>query len=241
MLRVHSIESFWTHEWPGIRFVLFLQWCIFTCLYCHNPDTIALDWWVNVSIDDIFAKVLKMKPYFADTWGFTVSWGEPLLQAAALLPLCRKLKEAGIHVAVDTNGFVRNEDVEHLLEYVDLVLLDLKHMDAFWHQKITWQSNERVHAFLDHLESISKPTWIRYVYVPNYTDQIEHIHELGRTFWNHTCIERIEILPYHALWVYKRKSLWWEYQLDHVSSPNKDDLLSVESVFSQYFPMVLSR
>ncbi|MEI7918844.1 MAG: hypothetical protein WCH65_01140 [bacterium] len=59
------------------------------------------------------------------------------MQAAALLPLCRKLKEAGIHVAVDTNGFVRNEDVEHLLEYVDLVLLDLKHMDAFWHQKIT--------------------------------------------------------------------------------------------------------
>lgn len=194
-----------------------------------------------MSIDAVFDKVMRMKPYFIDKWWFTMSGGEPLLQAAALLPLCKKLKAEWIHIAIDTNGFVRNEDVENILQYVDLVLLDLKHMDNMWHQKITWQPNDRVHSFLRHLETMHISTWIRYVYVPNYTDQVEHIHQLGKMFWWYRCIERVEILPYHTLWVHKRKSLWWDYELDHVVSPDKDDLLSVESVFSQYFPIVLRR
>lgn len=210
-------------------------------MYCHNPDTISLDGGSMMTIDDILAKVIKMKPYFSSVWWFTVSGWEPLLQAAALLPLFKKLKAEWIHVALDTNGFIRNEDVEHLLEYVDLVLLDLKHMDTIWHQKITWQSNERVHSFLRHLESIQKKTWIRYVYVPNYTDQIEHIHDLWKTFWWYTCIQRVEILPYHTLWAYKRKSLWWNYELEHIVSPAADDILSIQSIFSQYFPSVLTR
>lgn len=51
-------------------------------------------------------------------------------------------------------------------------------MDNHWHKKITGQANERVHTFLRHLQSLQKATWIRYVYVPNYTDQLEHIHQL---------------------------------------------------------------
>ena len=43
MLKVHSIETFWTQDWPWIRLVIFLQWCMFRCKYCHNPDTIPFE------------------------------------------------------------------------------------------------------------------------------------------------------------------------------------------------------
>ncbi len=241
MLRVHSIETFWTHEWPGIRFVLFLQWCVFKCLYCHNPDTISSTGWTLMTPEELVPKICKMKDYFWSHGWLTVSWWEPLLQAKQLLPLFAQLKKEWIHIAIDTNGFVRNADVQKLLAYVDLVLLDLKHMDNHWHKKITWQPNERVHAFLDHMEEIQKPTWIRYVYVPGYTDQLEYMHSLWATFGSYTCIQRIEILPYHTLGVQKWKHLGWKYSLDHVASPHSDAISCAKSIFAQYFPLVLSR
>jgi len=241
MLRVHSIESFGTHEGPGIRFVLFLQWCVFKCLYCHNPDTIPHEWWKMMSSEELIPKILQMKSYFWSTWWLTVSWWEPLLQAKELLPLFKQLKSEWIHITIDTNGFIRNHDVETLLQYVDLVLLDLKHMDNDWHKKITGQANDRVHEFLHHLEMLHIPTWIRYVYVPQYTDQAEYIHALWKKFWSYTCIQRVEILPYHTLWVYKWKNLWWKYELDDIVPPNQDQIDFIVSLFSQYFPLVLSR
>ena len=129
----------------------------------------------------------------------TVSGGEPLLQAQALLPFFKELKERNINIAVDTNGFIRNEDVEALIPYVDLFLLDLKHMNNYRHQKLTGKSNDSVHKFLDHLEANNKKTRIRYVLVPEYSDQDEYIHELGKSFGHYACIDRIEILPYHNL------------------------------------------
>lgn len=241
MLRIHSIETFWTHEWPGIRFVLFLQWCIFKCLYCHNPDTISQKWGTLMSHEELVPKILKMKPYFWSTWWLTVSWWEPLLQAKELLPLFKQLHQEGVHITIDTNWFVWNDDVQKLLEYVDLVLLDLKHMDNQWHKKITGQPNERVHSFLRTLEKMNKPTRIRYVYVPKYSDQVEHIHQLWKTFWWYSCIQRVEILPYHTLGVYKREALWWEYELQNTPSPQRDEISFAQSIFSQYFPLVLSR
>ena len=73
MLKVHSIESFGTHEGPGVRFVLFLQGCLFNCLYCHNPDTIPLEGGKLLDSEAILQQVLQVKPYFRGKGGFTVS------------------------------------------------------------------------------------------------------------------------------------------------------------------------
>lgn len=241
MLRVHSIETFGTHEGPGIRFVLFLQWCLFKCLYCHNPDTIPMDGGSIMSQEGLIKKILKMKPYFGKKWWLTVSGGEPLLQAQALLPFFKELKERNINIAVDTNGFIRNEDVEALIPYVDLFLLDLKHMNNYRHQKLTGKSNDSVHKFLDHLEANNKKTRIRYVLVPEYSDQDEYIHELGKSFGHYACIDRIEILPYHNLWVYKRHALGREYALKDVGMPTPQKVSHVKHILAKYFAHVFVR
>ena len=116
MIRVHSYESLGTYDGPGIRLVVFLQGCNFRCLYCANPDTIdAKGESKETAPEDILKMAVSQKPFFGKKGGITFSGGEPTFQAKALIPLFRMLKEEGIHICVDTNGGIWNEDVKGTL------------------------------------------------------------------------------------------------------------------------------
>ena len=112
MINVHSYESMGTFDGPGLRLVVFLQGCPFRCLYCANPDTISLQGGVPTVTDEILSMAIDQKPFFGRRGGITFSGGEPTLQAAELLPLFRRLKEAGIHICLDSNGAIRTPAVE---------------------------------------------------------------------------------------------------------------------------------
>ena len=150
---VHSTESFGTVDGPGIRFVFFFQGCKLRCKYCHNPDTWAINVGQKMSVDDAVKEVLKYKNYIS-SGGVTLSGGEPLLQLEFVTELCRKLKENNIHVAIDTAGATFDykdaslvEKYRELLRYVDLFLLDVKHIDSDKHKQITGVGNENTLAF----------------------------------------------------------------------------------------------
>lgn len=241
MLRVHSVESFGAHEWPGIRYVLFLQWCMFNCLYCHNPDTISLAGWTEMSTEEIVKQVISERGYFGTKWWFTVSGWEPMLQAKDLIPLFEALKKEWIHIAVDTNGFPRNDDVKKLIELVDLFLVDIKHINNDWHKKITTQSNENTLKLIDYLQENNKHMWIRYVLVPGYTDQEEYINQIGQIYGKYTMIDRLEILPYHQLGVYKWEELGWKYGLEWVPATTLEQAEQAQKLFENHFSKVVIR
>ena len=125
MIKVHSYESMGTFDGPGLRLVVFLQGCNFRCLYCANPDTIDACGGTPTSPDEILRMAVDQKPFYGRRGGVTFSGGEPTFQAAALAPLVRRLREAGIHVCIDTNGSIWNPAVEELLGLADLILLDV--------------------------------------------------------------------------------------------------------------------
>lgn len=241
MLKVHSLESFGTHEWPWIRFVVFLQWCMFKCIYCHNPDTIPLEGGNQMGIPEIVEKVINEKPYFWKTGGITMSWWEPLLQAKEIIPLFEELKKNWIHTTIDTNWFPWNDDVKRLVELTDLFLVDMKHINDTWHKKITTQSNNNTIKFIDYLEEKWKDIWLRYVLVPNYSDQVESLEDLGKKFWAYKCVNRIEILPYHTLWEYKWKELWWKYELEWTKAPTSEKVNESKEILEKYFENVYIR
>ncbi|MEG2288289.1 MAG: 4Fe-4S cluster-binding domain-containing protein, partial [Ruthenibacterium sp.] len=91
-LQVHSFESLAAVDGP------------LRCAYCHNPDTWTQSGATPYTADALCQKALRYKPYFGRDGGVTLSGGEPLLQARALLPLVKKLHAAGVHVAIDTAG-----------------------------------------------------------------------------------------------------------------------------------------
>lgn len=224
---IHSTESFGTVDGPGIRFVFFFQGCKLRCKYCHNPDTWAINAGQTMSVDDAVKGVLKYKNYIR-SGGVTLSGGEPLLQFDFVMELCRKLKENGIHVAIDTAGATFDykdatvvEKYRELLPFVDLFLLDIKHIDSDKHKHITGVGNENTLAFAKFLSDNDKATWIRYVLCPTLSDKESDMIKLKNFINTLKTVDKIEILPYHSLGEIKYEKLGIPYSLKGIIPPEK--------------------
>ena len=240
MIRVHSYESMGTFDGPGLRLVVFLQGCNFRCLYCANPDTIDTKGEsTETAIDEIVHMAVSQKAFFGKKGGVTFSGGEPTLQAKALIPLFQRLKEQNIHICIDTNGSIWNEEVEELLKWTDLVLLDIKEFNNVRHRQLTERSNEQTIRTAEWLEKNGKPFWLRYVLVPGYSSFEEDIRALGEHFKNYHMIHRVEILPYHHLGVHKYEAMGWDYQLKEVKENTPEQLERAEKLFKEYFETVI--
>lgn len=241
MLRVHSIETFGTHEGPGIRLVVFLQGCNFRCLYCHNPDTQIGTGGKEMHPEEIIKLLEKQKPYFKNKGGLTVSGGEPLLQRRGLIDLFTKANKAGFNTALDTNGSIFDEDTKELLGVTDLVLLDVKHIDPVWHKKVTSASNITTLKFAEYLRKIKKPAWLRYVLVPGLTNHTEFLEKWGKHFTEYNNVQRVEILPFHTYGFYKYKELGIKNPLEDVKPPTKEEVREAFDIFKKYFKEVYIR
>jgi len=239
MIRVHSYESLGTFDGPGLRLVVFLQGCNFRCAYCANPDTISLkEACQEVDEEEILQMALREKPFFGKRGGITFSGGEPSLQAKALIPLFKRLKEAGIHICLDTNGSIRNAAVEELWRLCDLVLLDIKEFNKERHRALTGHDNTETLRTAAYLEAQGHPFWLRYVLVPGHSDMEEDIRDLGRALGSYKMIERVEILPYHTLGVHKYEAMGWKYPLEGVKENSPEQLEKARRLFQEYFPTV---
>jgi pyruvate formate lyase activating enzyme len=239
MIRVHSVESLGTFDGPGIRLVIFLQGCNFKCLYCANPDTIEYLSGTNYTPESIVQLARNQRPFFGTKGGVTLSGGEPLMQAKALKPLFVALKEEGFNTCIDTNGSILTADVKELLNYTDLVLLDIKHIDSNKHMLLTSQSNSRTLAFARYLQEKQIPTWVRYVLVPGYSNAEKDMHKLGDFLKGMSNVEKIEIQPYHKLGIHKYAALGWDYQLEDVQANTAEQLQQAKEIFSQYVKEVV--
>ena len=230
---IHSIETFGTVDGPGIRFVLFLKGCLLRCSYCHNPDTWELLGAKQVTSSEVISNVLKYKNYYKNG-GLTISGGEPLLQLDFIIDVCKRAKEAGIHTAIDTSGATFNNcDInkyDELIKYVDLFLLDIKHIDEDKCIKLTGKSNKNTISFAEYLNKNNKPVWIRYVLVPGITDKEQDIVQLKEFIQTLNCVEKVEVLGYH--WLGKEK---WElrgekHPLEGVPEATFEDVKKAEKI-----------
>lgn len=238
MIKVHSYESLGTYDGPGLRLVVFLQGCNFRCLYCANVDTITTQGGTETDLEEIVRMAVNQKPFFGKKGGITFSGGEPTLQAKQLIPLFKRLKEEGIHICIDTNGSIWNEDVEELISLADLILLDVKQINNAKHKELTERTNEATLKLAKYLEENNKPFWMRYVLVPQYSDCKEDIEALGEHFKSYKMIERVEILPYHTLGAHKYEVLGKEYKLSHIKENTPEQLDKAKELFDKYFETV---
>lgn len=219
--RVHSIETMGALDGPGIRVVVFLAGCPLRCRYCHNPDSWDKDSGELMTAAAVAAKIKRYQPYFGGDGGVTLSGGEPLGQpqfAGEILRLCH---EAGISTCVDTSGSIINEKVKAALAYADLVLLDVKHTDAEKYRGLTGGDLARNRAFLAHCKEAGIPLWIRQVIVPGWSDTEDDIKAL-LSYVEGANVQRIELLPYHTMGVYKWDALKIPYPLAGVEPPSPE-------------------
>jgi pyruvate formate lyase activating enzyme len=232
--KVHSFESLGTVDGPGIRFVIFLQGCHLKCKYCHNRDTWDINGGSYKSVDEIFEKILRYKPYFESSkGGVTVTGGEPLLQVKFIIELFKKLKKEGIHTCIDTSGIVNlTDDIKEVFKLTDLVLLDIKHIDSEKCKELTGHLNEKELEFARYLSENGIPIWIRQVIVPGITDEEKDIIKLKEFIKTLKTVEKVEFLPYHIAGKYKWAELGKEYELEDIKEATSDDIKRVTEIFN---------
>lgn len=228
--RIHSVESFGSADGPGVRYIVFLKGCNMRCQYCHNPDTWAKDGGELMTPEEVLKKALRYKTYWKEKGGITVSGGEALLQIDFVTELFRLAKEKGVNTCLDTSGnpFSMEEPFkskfDELMKYTDLFMLDIKHMDDAAHRKLTGQTNQNILKMAAYLSDHGKAMWIRHVLVPGITTEEDELHRLRSFLDTLKTVERVEVLPYHTLGVFKWKELGIPYQLEGVDPPTKEQI-----------------
>lgn len=233
--RVHSIETFGTVDGPGIRFILFMQGCPLRCKYCHNRDTWDVKGGTEYTVDEIIDQVNKYSSYMKFSGGgLTVSGGEATLQPEFLKELFKKAQAHKIHTCLDTSGFVNIDVIDPVLDYTNLVLLDLKHMVTEKCKDLVGVGVDKTLEFAKHLSDRNIPVWIRHVLVPGVTDDIENLELMGKFISTLKNVERVELLPYHTLGVHKWENMGFEYELKDVPDATKEDIEKASQVLAQF-------
>ena len=232
--RVHSVESFGSADGPGVRYIVFLKGCNMRCKYCHNPDTWAKcgenDGAKLMTPQEVLKTAMRYKAYWKQTGGITVSGGEALLQIDFVTELFKLAKEKGVNTCLDTSGnpFTVEEPFfgkfNELMKYTDLFMLDIKHIDDEEHKKLTGQTNKNILDMAQYLSKNGKKMWIRHVLVPGITTDKRYLNQLREFIDTLKTVERVEVLPYHTLGVFKWKELGIPYQLEGVEPPTEEQI-----------------
>lgn len=212
--RIYHIETFGAVDGPGIRFIAFLQGCPMRCLYCHNPDSLPVQGGTERTAGDLTDEAMRYI-HFIKRGGVTFSGGEPLLQPAFVRAASLLLKEKGLHIAIDTSGCIdpRAPKIKAAIDAVDMLLLDIKAADDDTAIGLTGHPLKNAFETLKVCEEEGKPVWVRHVLLEGYTLDEGKIRRLGERLKPFTCIERIELLPFHKLGEPKWAETNYDYKL----------------------------
>lgn len=205
---VFDIREFAVHDGPGIRTTVCLKGCPLRCSWCHNPEGISAtpqritgpswrrtagQWYDSDELASLLNKQADVLR--SNEGGVTFSGGEPLRQAAFVTEVIGKLDRT--HTALDTSGFGSEDSFLALASRVDLVLFDLKLMDAGEHCRYTGSDNAPILSNFQALATLSVPYVVRVPLVPGVTDTEANLAAMAKFLRNRPNLLRIELLPYN--------------------------------------------
>ncbi len=190
-----------------------------------------------MSVAEVMKEVSRDQVFYDESGGgVTFSGGEPLLQQAFLLELLKECRKCGIHATVDTSGYATREVMEHIAEYADLFLYDLKLIDEEMHRKYTGVSNQSILENLQWLYSSGKKVILRFPVIPGITDTIENIRDMKSFITRSlphisTSPHQLSLLPYHSIARDKYRRFCKSNLLEGLPDLNPETLVELKSEF----------
>ena len=241
--RIFNIQRFSIHDGPGIRTIVFLKGCYMRCAWCCNPEsqryeietlvesgkekTVGKD----VTVSEIMPEILADMPYYRRSGGgVTLSGGEVLAQADFAAELLKACKEAGLHTAIESTANAPFSDIEKLLPYLDLYLLDIKHIDSAKHEEYTGAPNGRILDNARMLAQCGVDLIIRTPVIPTFNDTEREIKDIADFVRSLGSVKEYHLLPYHRLGSDKYKGLGRGYTLGEIEPPTKEKMQYLLSV-----------
>ena len=188
----------------------------------------------RANINEVVSEVMRDELFYNNSGGgVTISGGEPLYQIDFTLNLLKEFKKRSIHTTIDTTGYAKWEDLEKILDYIDLILFDIKHLDNEIHQKGTGVKNGLI---LNNLERILKKklkVWIRVPVIPDFNNSKGYMRELGK-FLSEKPIEKVSLLKYHEWGKHKYEYLDRTYPLNDAFFLDDEQIQEFKSILESY-------
>ncbi len=219
---LHSFTTGSTVDGPGVRVVAWTAGCMWRCRYCHNPDTWTMTNGIPVTLAQATGELRKYRHGLKIMGGgFTLSGGEPLMQHRFAVKLFAAAKSMGIHTTIETNGFYGDQLSDAELDTIDLVMLGLKAAPER-HREVTGMDSTETLAFAQRLAARKRPIWVRFVLVPGLTDDLSEVASIAAFAASLGNVERVEVLPFHQMGMFKWKLLGIPYTLEHTRPPTAE-------------------
>ena len=235
--RIFNIQRFSIHDGPGIRTIVFFKGCYMRCAWCCNPESQEYNCQTlvengkeklvgkDVTVEEVLNEVLLDMPYYRrSNGGVTLSGGEILAQPDFARDLLRACKEHGLHTAIESSGNADYSEIEKILPYLDLFLLDIKHVDSEKHKKFTTASNERILENAKKIANSDVELIIRTPVIPTFNDTPLEIKAISKFASSLPNVKEHHLLPYHRLGQDKYAGLNREYTLSHITPPSKEKM-----------------
>ena len=143
------------------------------------------------------------------------------------------MQKKGIHTAIETCGFVQRDMLEEILEATDLVIFDLKHMDAAKHERFVGTSNELILKNLEMIAEQNREVLVRIPLIPGINDTDKNLQESAE-FLKGLGIEEVEVIPYHEFASTKYELLGVEYDLKDLEPYTPEQLDSKKRVMAKF-------
>jgi len=185
-----------------------------------------------MSVRDVIEEVLRDKIFYDNSGGgITISGGECLSQNKFTTEMLKACKKENMHTVLDTSGYAPWEVMKNVLQYVDLVLYDVKHLDKKKHKRMTGVGNELI---IENLKKTSKivKIWVRIPLIKGFNDSEDHIMGIANLAKSINA-EKISLLPYHEGGKSKSEQLGWPYPLPNAKAPSEDHISKLKKMIEE--------
>lgn len=234
--RIFDIQKFSIHDGPGIRTIVFLKGCALRCKWCCNPESQSYEIQHmlqngkekiigrDVTVEEVMEEVLKDMPHFRRSGGgLTLSGGESLLQPDFASALFQAAQYYGINTALESTGFAPFETIqEKILPFLDLYLMDIKHINSAKHKLFTGQPNEQILANARKIAETGQHLIIRVPTIPTFNATPEEILQIAQFARSLPGVTELHLLPYHRLGQDKYAGIGRDYAMTHIEPPSNE-------------------
>jgi len=190
----------------------------------------------EISVEKLMEELVEdIDIYQTSNGGVTFSGGEPLLQPEELLAALKACKAEGIHTTVETAACVPWSQIEPMLDYIDLFLCDLKHMDDEAHRQGTGMSNSLILENIQKISQAGKPMLIRTPFIPGYNDDMKNVESMAAFVRSLPSRPQLQLLPFHNICVSKYDALGREFSEANTPVPEKSLLETIRDSYPDVF------
>jgi pyruvate formate lyase activating enzyme len=169
----------------------------------------------EMTAGEVLTEVLRDVAFYGKQGGLTLTGGEPATQAQFSESVLKLARAEGIHTAIETCGAVPWRNLERLLPHLNLVLYDLKHMDADIHRSFTGRSNALILNNLTRIAQSGIDLIVRVPLIPGFNadqNSLVAIARFVKALWG---VTEVHLLGYHTLGRAKYRALGLAYPLEN--------------------------